>query len=157
MALILSGDTGPSFVQSAAFPIGTVLQVVKNGTNGSLNSTSTSFVDITNFTVTITPTSASNRILIMTSSNLGYSLVGGTNVQASQQLLRGATVLSGPLTVTTESGSGGLQAQGCISFLTIDSPATTSAITYKVQQRVTSASSTGFTSVGHIVAMEISG
>jgi hypothetical protein len=133
------------------------VQVIKNGTTGSLSSTSTSFVDVTNFTVTITPTSASNRILIMTSSELGYTLVTATNVNAQQQLLRGATVISGPIDVTAESASGGLQAQGCISFLVLDSPATTSATTYKVQQRVTSASSTGVTSIGHIVVMEISG
>ena len=133
------------------------VQVIKNGTVGSLSSTSTSFVDVTNFTVTITPTSASNRILIMTSSELGFSLVAATNVQAQQQLLRGATVISGPIDVTAESASGGLQAQGCISFLVLDSPATTSATTYKVQQKVSSASSTGSTSFGHIVVMEVSG
>jgi hypothetical protein len=134
----------------------TVVQIVKNNTAGAVTSTSTSFIDVTNFTVTITPTSASNRILIMTSSNLGYSLVGGTNVNAFQQVVRNATALS-QLQVSAESGSGGIQACMPTSFALIDSPATTSATTYKVQQRVSTASSTGFTISGHIIVMEILG
>ena len=133
------------------------VQVIKNDIAGSLSSTSTSFVDVTNFTVTITPKSASNRILIMAASNFFATLVSGVNVNSKQRVLRGATVISGEFINRAESSAGGLQMSSPMTFVLLDSPNTTSATTYKVQQNVSTASSTATTSDGHIVVMEISG
>jgi hypothetical protein len=67
MALILSGDTGPSFVQAAAMPTGAVVQTVRSAsvTTAAVDTTSTTWTEIsTGLRTTITPTSASNKILV---------------------------------------------------------------------------------------------
>jgi hypothetical protein len=134
MALILSGDTGPSFVQAAAQPTGSVLQVVQTVKTDTFSTTSTTLVDITGLSVTITPTSASNKILVTVDLHIGYSIYAGI-----VYLLRGSTKIY--------AGDGGLSRCGLYSNVYaspgnvlipvtttfLDSPATTSATTYKLQ------------------------
>ena len=67
MALILSGDTGPGFVQAAAEPTGSVIQVVM-GTLTSQFTLTTSYGSFTNmFSATITPQFSTSKILIFVS------------------------------------------------------------------------------------------
>ena len=133
---------------------GAILQVATNATVGGSSTSSTTYVDMTNATVSITPTSASSRILVMASGNLFASLVGGTNVVAYAQLVRGATSLQEQLG-SAQSGSGGLQGYFPTSFCFLDSPATTSSVTYKLQQRVSTASSTLTSSAFNIIVQEV--
>lgn len=95
--------------------------------------------DITNLSVTLTPTSASSRFLITCSINMG----GGGNSPAFY-LMRGSTDIllntssSGATTLTTwgahQSGNTGYFYGSDLQTISyIDSPATTSSITYKVQ------------------------
>jgi hypothetical protein len=120
---------------------GTVLQVISSTTAGSLSSTSTSYVDTTNATVSITPSSASSKILVTVSGYMSQALVAATNVNMYAQVLRGTTVLQDTLGYA-QSSAGGLQASTPFSFVYLDSPATTSATTYKIQQKSSTASST---------------
>ena len=114
--------------------IGQVVQTVKTDTWSS--STTTTWVDITGFNVTITPTYSTSKILLTVHISLSnYSL-------ASFRLLRGGTVIAlgddgggnrvqatiGAMSFTRD---GHRVANGSIMFL--DSPSTTSATTYKVQ------------------------
>jgi len=113
---------------------GNVVQVVQTTKTDTFTTTSTSKVDITGMSVSITPTSSSSKIFIVASINYG-----GTDYNYYCDLLRGSTVLNAPAsgvnpctislcgvtTTTYQILSGG------ISFL--DSPATTSATTYKLQ------------------------
>ena len=114
--------------------IGQVVQTVKTDTWSS--STTTSWVDITGFNVTITPTYNTSKILLTVDISLSnYSL-------ASFRLLRGSTVIAlgddgggnrvqatiGAMSFTRD---GHRVANGSIMFL--DSPNTYSATTYKVQ------------------------
>jgi len=135
---------------------GGILQVVQNTSTGASSTTSTTFVDVTNFTVSITPSSTSSKILIIASSRLINTLVAATNVQYYQALLRGATSLMERY-MGAESAAGGLQALDSLSVCYLDSPATTSATTYKIQHRVSIGTSTGSCSEGYIIAMEIAG
>jgi len=141
-----------TYIQDA----GSVLQVVQNGTVGGLGSTSTSYVDITNATAAITCSSTSSKVLVMWSAQAAYTLVASTNVSGTHKVLRGTTSL-GTAVVQVASGSGGLQGIWPMSFSYLDSPSSTDAQTYKVQQLVSSSSSTFTTSTGWLILMEIAG
>lgn len=107
----------------------------------TFSTTSTSFVDITDLSVTITPSSTSDKIEVSFSLSSGASAAG---VRTSFRLLRDAT----PIGVGAAAGSR-IQAStwsriaqtdemAMHSFSIIDEPATTSAVTYKVQMLVNS-------------------
>jgi hypothetical protein len=134
---------------------GNVIQVVQNTTAvGSVNTTSTSYVDLTNATATITPSNASNKILVLWTSYASNSIVGATNVSYFHQVLRTSTVLA-ENAIAAESGSGGIQAKASMAFSILDAPNTTSAVTYKIQHKTSNASSTGTANNGFLTLMEI--
>ena len=93
------------------------------------DSTSTSMVDITGLTVDITPSSSSNKILVL----LDYrgSIGIDSSVSGYMQLLRETTVILDLGNVGIASAS--FMTTLCCMFL--DNPATTSEITYKIQGR----------------------
>ena len=116
---------------------GAILQVVQTFKNDSFSTTSTSYVDITGFSVTITPSSTSNKILLLNFA--GISTSGGSSVQW-MNLLRGSTAIAQPSvstgfssTATNYPQSIGNMVPWSYSFL--DSPNTTSATTYAVGLR----------------------
>ncbi len=131
MALILSGDTGPSFVQDAAMPAGSVLQVVQSVSQTTKNTTSTSRVN-SDLSVSITPSSASNKILVYFSS---YGVWVGANQCLTGFLYRnGANIVPNDKALfEVEAGSSAL-APGCTAMY-LDSPASTSALTYGIYYR----------------------
>ena len=134
--------SSPSNIAGAGGSIsaGTVIQVVSTTKNDIFSSSSTSFTDITGLSVSITPTSLSSKILVLVSSNYG---TGGGSQLLTINLVRGATNIATPNnTGLTDSGTAVAYqttsdqvANYSINFL--DSPATTSATTYKVQAKVT--------------------
>lgn len=135
-----------------------ILQIVQ-GTTGTSTSNSTSTYADTTLTATITPSSASNKILIF-ASHAGIRRTLNTNAM-DMRLVRGATEI---LEFVNYAGSIGSTAENygwTASLNYLDSPATTSATTYKTQfrsstnQAATAVQSNGGTSV--IILMEISG
>ena len=129
-------------VPTWAAPVGggKVLQVVSASTTTSTAITTTSMAD-SGITATITPTSASSKIFVIVSSATVTSRSANES-RAQAQLLRGATKIAD---YNTESFFGGqftsatsffMNAQNSITYL--DSPATTSATTYKLQGSVNS-------------------
>jgi hypothetical protein len=104
------------------FPAGSVLQVVQVSYNTEFSTTSSTFAD-TGLTASITPSSSSNKILVLYS--VGY-LMQDTNI-AGLRLLRGATVLQ-----TSVRAAHALHASYFHNEY-LDSPATTSSTTYKIQ------------------------
>jgi len=128
--ILTTGSSGQS-IPKAALPTGSVLQVVQYSTTTQVTTTSTSFVDVTNFTASITPTSSTSKILALI--NLNGVLHGATTAQAASfRILRGASEIAiaynflyMPFNAIDITGSLGM------SYL--DSPATTSATTYKLQ------------------------
>ena len=135
--------------------MGKVLQVVQGSNDGSVSTTSTSFVDITSVTASITPISSSNKIMVIYSSDGFYPLVSATNVTYHHQVLRDSTVL-GLRRITCASASGGLQGRGSFSFTILDSPSSTATLVYKAQHKISSSSSTAQASDTSIVLMEVS-
>ena len=127
---------------------GKVLQVVSTHKSDTFTTTSTSFTDITGLSVTITPSSSSNKILV------SYDITGSESVGANRfylRLLRGATVIGGGATEGSRfSGIGGFGTpnntiqSGNVSGTFLDSPSTTSATTYKIQGSCTAGGNTGY-------------
>jgi len=137
--ILTTGSSGQS-IPKAALPTGSVLQVVSTLKNDTFSTTSTSFVDITGFSLSITPTSASSKILILVSTWLGVASSARTGVR----LMRDSTAIGvgtgGTYNVSgynADWASGAGDNLGCTSVSFLDSPATTSATTYKIQQFVT--------------------
>ena len=116
---------------------GSVIQVVSTTKTDTFSTTSATMIDVTGLSVSITPTSSSSKILIMLSMNLAGQ---NANAGAAYQFVRGSTAICiGDLAGSRPQASGGI---GYIadsnSFTTVsgtflDSPATTSSTTYKIQ------------------------
>ena len=115
-----------SNASTTGFPAGSVLQVVQGSLPTSVSTSSASLVS-TGLAATITPSSATSKILVLVASN-------ADNIIANRQLLttvyRNATSLltSGSTSVYAESG----RIIAPIAFTVLDSPSTTSATTYTV-------------------------
>jgi len=143
----------------AAASTGSIVQVVGASHATSTSTASSTYAD-TGLTATITPTSASNNILVLVSLN-GCMLSGGTSCKGNYRLMRGATSIQqvqAELQFNRSTGSGDFSL-GSISTCYLDSPATTSATTYKMQ--LASADSSGdvyaqrFSSRSTILLMEV--
>jgi hypothetical protein len=126
MALILSGDTG---VPASGMPTGSVIQTVTASYGTQATNGSTSYTD-TGLTATITPTSSTSKILVLVNQS-SIAKDGATSVNI--KLLRNATdiiVFGGTMSASASSAATSASSATC-SYL--DSPATTSATTYKTQ------------------------
>lgn len=110
---------------------------VQGTTTGSTTNATTSYID-TGLTATITPTSASNRIKItICASGFDNTSVASTAIT----LARGGTniLTSTGFAVTVAAGTNANPANGSYSY--IDSPASTSALTYTTQVKSVTAGS----------------
>jgi hypothetical protein len=126
------GPTGPTGAAGPGLQAQTTLVSALTFTTTSVFST---FVDITGLSVDITPSSSSSKILVLVS----ISGASSGNV-AYYKILRGATNItpgtdSGWVEYNTNSTSDGV---ATTNYVVLDSPATTSATTYKVQVAINS-------------------
>jgi len=106
---------------------GKVLQVVSSSVSNSTAVASSSYVDVTGATATITPSATSSKILVLVDTT-GY--VSNYAYNCNHKLLRGSTDIS--ISYTHINHLGNWSQQG-ININHLDSPSTTSATTYKVQ------------------------
>jgi len=116
---------------------GKVLQVVMGSTTTQVTITSGTYTD-TNLTATITPSSATSKILILlTQYYNAYSLSRTANM--NYRILRDATVIATWQESPYMDVDGGtsVQLENVRSINWLDSPATASAITYKTQGSMT--------------------
>tara|TARA_B100002019_G_scaffold51231_1_gene43597 strand:- start:67 stop:549 length:483 start_codon:yes stop_codon:yes gene_type:complete len=115
---------------------GGVVQMVQGEVTSFLQTSSSSYVD-TGLSATITPTSSSNKILV----NIALGVYGGATdtLRVNAQVLRGSTQVWYNRDLYFRSGSAFKAVQNAIQF--IDSPATTSSTTYKLQVKCESTSS----------------
>ena len=112
---------------------GKVLQTLSVTKINSFSTSSTSFTDVTDLTLTITPSSASNKILVMSMLTLRNNLA---NYNTGARVIRGAsTVVSGSSADYGDMVFSGDNRFGTSVYMILDSPATTSALTYKIQVR----------------------
>jgi|LakMenEpi03Aug12_release.lakeMendotaPanAssembly.Ray.scaffolds.fasta_scaffold484987_1 hypothetical protein len=145
-------------IPAARLPAGSVLQVVSTTKSDVFTTTSGSYVDVTGLAATITPTSSSSKILVI--ANLSYSASAGRD--AAFQVLRGSTVIPTGVTGSVLNGAYTFS-MFSLAQSYLDSPATTSATTYKIQVYVSAdtifvnrrALDTTFTGQSTITLMEI--
>ncbi len=128
------GQSGETISSSAAMGsgMGKVLQVVNATDSTQRTTSSSSFVTASNtLSVSITPSSVSNKVFIMCDSSYGQT---GTGEQGIATIYRDSTNL-GPSTglMNSVSSSGNIQTPGSMSFL--DSPNTINSITYQAYFR----------------------
>jgi len=127
---------------------GNILQVVQGFTSTEVIITTTTYTD-TGLTATITPTSATSKILVLVDQSM-YATRSAASPAAEKRLLRDSTVIyapSGQELNITATGSNPTTIYSRQPLIYLDSPSTTSAVIYKTQGRVTystSSPSVGF-------------
>jgi len=183
MAVTIDGTTGVSLVQdgvvtaadlsstldltgkTVTLPAGTggkVLQVVHAGFNTYNENASSTFADSL-LTANITPTSASSKIMITSSANFQHFRGAGEEITTETRLVR---VLGGSTTelrlhhmyfYVQNHGPYALTYVGQDPYQYLDSPNTTSEITYKVQIRAIAANAIryGYPGNGSDAGMDI--
>ena len=126
-------------IATAQQPTGTVLQTVTANKTDTFSTTNWTMVDVTGLSVTLTPRDANSRFLIL------YKVVASNNYYATYiNLVRNGTAIALPdaagsrARVTsqyaldqTQSNAHGFVHHHNLSY--VDTPATTSSITYKIQ------------------------
>ena len=124
-----TADFAANAITAAKLPAGSVLQVVHNNFNTHTTSSSGTYAD-TGLQMSITPTSSSSKILVLV-SQCGVRKEGG-DALSYLKLVRNSTDLvqisiSGAYTGSTALNS------GSESTCFLDSPNTTSSVSYKTQ------------------------
>lgn len=143
---------------------GTVLQVVQ-GSTSTQKANNTNVFDDTGLSASITPKSASSKVLVLVTQNGAGKASGNAGSAIQLRLMRGSTEIVvfeglGGYTNTTTAN-----VAGSYSTVYLDSPSTTSSTTYKTQFRnVTNAAGVevqngggGLSTVSTITLMEIAG
>ena len=131
---------------------GKIGQVVKTVKDDTFTSSSTSFTDITGMTVNITPSASNSKVLVILHFNVGMTTADRYSVF---QMLRGSTVVGGGAASSsrnhgiaahvraTANGTANEVLTKSMTFL--DSPSSTSELTYKLQGLAQSSGSPSFT------------
>ena len=134
---------------------GHVVQVVVGTLSTQTTTTSTSLVD-TGLTASITPSSSSNKILVLATLT-GAGVASGAGVR--MKLFRGSTDLGFISNTGTYNGSANkVDLEHGWSVSVLDTPSTTSSTTYKIQHSITTNGTvyiSGGTSISSITLMEI--
>ena len=135
MAITINGSTGISGVPAGGYnlvdgdmPSGAVLQVVQGTYSTRVTSSTNTLVD-TGLSASITPSSTSNKVLCIV-TQAGCIKTGNTDIHL--KLYRDATGIHNPSRWEFYTAST-LEQRGLISFSYLDSPSSTSALTYKTK------------------------
>jgi molybdopterin-binding protein len=136
----------PTWETPAAGGGGKVLQVVQGTTTTRVDIATTTFTD-SGLTATITPTSATSKILVLTNQQ-AVTFRATSEAFARVRLLRGATAIFNDASTTMSFGGygqslGQIEVAQYFNMNYLDSPATTSATTYKTQGRVETTANSG--------------
>jgi len=127
--------------------IGKVLQVVSVIKQDTFTTSSTSYVDVTGLTVSITPSKTSSKILVTACLSLSNS---GNSFLTRGQILRGSTVVGGGTPAGNRVAGSFTYFQSAAddvpmqSMTVLDSPSSITAVVYKIQV----AANGGTTAVG---------
>ncbi len=147
---------------------GGIIQIKQTFLNTATSTTTSgSFTDISGMSVSITPKFNTSKIFVMIT--LG-SISSNGGISVGFRLLRDSTVIGNAADTTLQSGFTNIYDGGDASLMSashnfLDSPSTTSAITYKLQWRNSSStsyinryhgSSDSYNGSSTITAMEVS-
>ena len=118
-------------LNSSSMPAGSVLQVVQGSSSTFVINNTSTYAD-TGLTASITPSSASSKVLIQASLPFQLGTNGG-NGQLQFRIVRDSTSLVSNLSVNNVQYI--VQLSLVQNLIWLDSPSTTSATTYKIQFR----------------------
>ena len=145
---------------------GAILQVVTASTTTEVSTSSASFID-TNLQASITPSSSSNKILVLIDAPFHVIRNPGTSNSFHIKVLRDSTEITDAITDggthLSGIGSGAISSNssaGSINKIVLDSPSSTSSLTYKLQFGQGFSNNTIFFQDGsqsHITLMEVKG
>ena len=132
LSKIKTNSLATGAITSAIMPTGTVIQVVQGSTTTASSHGSTTTLTDTNLSASITPSSASNKILVTIHQHCYCLRYGGTIV-----ILRGSTNISAVTDTYQQYINPGTNAsfRWYTTQSQLDSPNTTSAVTYKTQAK----------------------
>ena len=146
------GTTGQVLSVSGGVPAwttpaggGKVLQVVQQVLTTNATAASTSFTD-SGLTLSITPSSSSSKVLVFASVQFGYYR-GNNAAGGSLNIMRGATQVleTNGMRVYVNNNANNAAANSAMqSLVYLDSPATTSSTTYKIQMKSESTAQSAF-------------
>ena len=142
-----------SNASTAGFPAGSVLQVVQASTSTQVLISTSTYTD-TGLSASITPTSASSKILVFISQSIQSQILADTDAVTAFRIVRDSTA------VHTMTRVDGIRAGigygsfviniGYVTTIYLDSPSTTSSVTYKSQFSMTSGANSIANSSGTI-------
>jgi len=147
--LDLSGKTVTYGLSGSDLPTGSILQVVQTQKTDTFSTTSTTYVDITGLSASITPSSSSSKILVsvtignISNQDAGYAILLRDSTQILDAATGGTSVFAGGY------GGGGSDGESYFGVVPktntlLDSPNTTSSVTYKIQARTYNAAHTTY-------------
>jgi hypothetical protein len=126
---------------AARLPAGSTLQVVQTVKTDTFTTTSATFGSVTGLSVAITPSSASSKVLVVAQVNLssdvsGHIRISGGNAGAYVGNTAGSRVSASAFWGAASTGDyASNNGQGSTTIFYLDSPATTSQVTYQVEAR----------------------
>jgi hypothetical protein len=137
---------------------GRLVQIVQSR-NGAYSASSSTSYAATGHTATITPTSATSKIIVMLSSYFWQTNLNNGNAYLT--IYRNGTDICGGASfvmqnASTSGASSGIY--GSMSYQFVDSPATTSALTYQPYIRVDSSGNAAYNGAGTgtLILLEVS-
>jgi hypothetical protein len=122
---VLTGGTNTNF------PAGSVLQVVQGNTSTTVATSGTTYID-TGLSASITPSSASNKILIIVNHACSRKSNVNANNTMDMKIVKNDSDLQQIASSAGYTGTA-LFLYFSVNYMYLDSPSTTSSITYKTQ------------------------
>ena len=131
---VLTADStvSPTGLKWAAPAGGKVLQVVGATTSTEVINNTNTYADTT-LTATITPSASGSKIMVLITQNGFWTYANFANNAGQVRILRDATSIFATQFINYDNAA--QSKQNTYSFIYLDSPATTSATTYKTQFR----------------------
>ena len=133
------GDSGDTFALASgasATGFGKVLQVLQTTKTDTATSTNTSYTDISGLSQAITPSATNSKVLVIVNVNMSQATA---NSSIRWQIVRDSTAIAigdadGSRTRATSNCNNGVgDESNSMTMMWLDSPSSTSALTYKVQ------------------------
>ena len=144
----IPGDLTVTGTLTSSIDTGPIIQMVVATTTTQTVTTSTTYVDTT-LSASITPTSASSDIYVLMTGHVRPRRTSADNSGwGYMNIVRGSTQIAETASRIDVGGTGTTQQQSPAAVSILDSPATTSATTYKVQIKSSSPAETAFSGQG---------
>jgi hypothetical protein len=164
--VLAAADLNDTFGAKLNLAGGKILQIVRATDVTSRSTTSTSFVDVTGMSVTITPQKSDSSVIVIATSQIesAHSSTSATRTSRLSVTDSSNNVVGGindpTLGGISNAGSGTQSLASCFTIFAYVTPATLSAVTYKLRMKSDDAGTT--TSIknnlitGQMYAIEVS-